>query len=100
VVKYNATAGQRELKPHRDGSLLSFNIALNDLKQYENGGTWFDSMQSALRSDRGHLLSHASGMLHGGAPITAGVRYILVAFVILRNYPQFAVRWYNFVRNS
>jgi hypothetical protein len=29
VVKYEAMGGQTELKPHRDGSVLSFNVALN-----------------------------------------------------------------------
>jgi len=37
VVKYDAAAGQRELKPHRDGSVFSFNLALNPLDQYEGG---------------------------------------------------------------
>jgi len=101
VVKYNATNGQRELKPHRDGSVVSFNIALNSLDDYQDGGTWFDGLgPGSVRSDKGHLLSHASGMLHGGNAITAGVRYILVAFVILQSYPDWAVRWYNHVRNK
>lgn len=99
VVKYNATGGQCELKPHRDGSVLSFNIALNSLSEYEGGGTWFDGIQTSIRSDKGHLLTHASGLLHGGHPITSGVRYILVAFVILRSYPNFASRFYEFVRD-
>ena len=38
VVKYNATGGQTSLSPHRDGSVLSFNIALNDRGEYEGGG--------------------------------------------------------------
>jgi hypothetical protein len=37
VVKYDAAAGQRELRPHRDGSVFSFNLALNPLDQYEGG---------------------------------------------------------------
>jgi hypothetical protein len=37
VVKYDAAEGQRELKPHRDGSVFSFNLALNPLAQYEGG---------------------------------------------------------------
>lgn len=37
MVKYDAAAGQRELKPHRDGAVFSFNLALNSLAQYEGG---------------------------------------------------------------
>ena len=100
VVKYNATAGQKELRPHRDGSVVSFNIALNPLTDYQEGGTWFAGLGDAIRSDKGHLLTHASAQLHGGHAITSGVRYILVAFVILRSYPDWAVRWYKHVRRK
>ena len=106
VVKYNATAGQSFLKPHRDGSVVSFNIALNGLDEYEGGGTWIarlddsaDMSAGNVRSDRGHVLAHASGMLHGGHHITSGVRYILVCFVILKEYANFAVRFYERVRD-
>lgn len=99
VVKYNASGGQIELKPHRDGSVVSFNIALNSLDDYEGGGTWFDRLQTSLRSEKGHILAHASALLHGGHPIQSGVRYILVAFVILRSYPNFASRFYEHVRD-
>jgi len=38
MVKYDAAAaGQRELKPHRHGSVFSLNLALNPLAQYEGG---------------------------------------------------------------
>ena len=53
----------------------------------------------ALRSDRGHVLAHASGMLHGGHPVTEGVRYILVCFVILKDFANFATRFYQKVRD-
>ena len=99
VVKYNATAGQSFLKPHRDGSVVSFNIALNSLDDYEGGGTYVARLDEGVRSDRGHVLCHASGMLHGGHPITSGVRYILVAFVILKEYANFAYRFYERVRD-
>ena len=92
VVKYNATAGQRELKQHRDGSVFSFNVALNDLSEYSGGGTSFRILQrhesnalndksSYIRSKKGHILAHSSALVHGGHPINAGVRYLLVVFV-------------------
>jgi hypothetical protein len=99
VVKYDASGGQTELKPHRDGSVVSFNIALNPSKDFDGGGTWFDSLNDAVRINEGEIVSHASGILHGGHGITRGKRYILVAFVILEGYDSWSMRFYNQVRN-
>ena len=98
IVKYNASGGQTHLSPHRDGSVLSFNIALNPRDDYEGGGTWFDGLERAtgvgnLPIEQGHVCCHASGVLHGGHPITSGVRYILVAFVIVEGYQNWAMRF-------
>jgi len=99
VVKYDAEGGQTELKPHRDGSVLSFNIALNPSNEYEGGGTWFASLNDAIKIQQGEMVSHASALLHGGHGITKGKRYILVAFVILEGYDSWSMRFYNQVRN-
>ena len=93
VVKYDADKGQTHLAKHRDGSVLSFNIALNERFEYEGGGTWFEGLGTSLPIERGHVCCHASGVLHGGHPITSGVRYILVAFVILEGYQNWAMRY-------
>jgi len=89
VVKYNASSGQRELKPHRDGSVFSFNIALNDLSEYEGGGTSFRALGGdelgAIRSPKGHLMAHSSALMHGGHPLVSGTRYILVVFVTMES---------------
>lgn len=99
VVKYDAAGGQKELKPHRDGSVLSFNIALNPASEFEGGGTWFASLDDAIKIEQGHLVSHASALLHGGHGISQGKRYIMVAFVILEGYDSWSMRFYNQVRN-
>lgn len=101
VVKYDADAGQRQLKPHRDGSVVSFNIALNPSDEYEGGGTWFAPLgdDAVIKLEQGTMVSHASGLLHGGHGITRGKRYILVAFVILEDYDSWSMRFYNQVRN-
>ena len=62
------------------GALFSFNLALNDLEEYEGGGTYFRRLEgsggaAALRSPKGHLLAHSSALVHGGHPISSGVRY-------------------------
>jgi hypothetical protein len=76
-------------------------------------GAWFKSTGSAVRSDRGKVLGHASAMLHGargaheglenarilgGAKITSGTRYVLVAFVILETHADFAEKFSLLVR--
>ena len=99
VVKYDADGGQTELKPHRDGSVLSFNIALNSASEFEGGGTWFDSLGGAVKIDRGEVVSHSSSLLHGGHGISRGKRYIMVCFVILEGYDSWSMRFYNQVRN-
>lgn len=99
VVKYDA-AQQRELKPHRDGAVLSFNIALNPASDYAGGGTWFAALDAPVVLPQGHVVSHASGLLHGGQAITEGRRYILVAFCILEGYDSWSMRFYNQVRNA
>eukprot|EP00977_Amphora_coffeiformis_P015454 scaffold4511_cov171-Amphora_coffeaeformis.AAC.20 len=99
VVKYDAAGGQRELKPHRDGSVLSFNIALNPTSEFEGGGTWFASLDQAIKIDQGQIVSHASALLHGGHGISSGKRYILVGFVIVEGYDSWSMRFYNQVRN-
>jgi len=100
IVKYDANGGQTELKPHRDGSVVSFNIALNPAQDFDGGGTWFNSLNDAVRIDEGEIVSHASAILHGGHGITRGKRYILVAFVILEGYDSWSMRFYNSVRNE
>lgn len=98
-MKYDAAGGQSELKPHRDGSVLSFNIALNDSVEYEGGGTWFRSLNDSIRIEKGEVVSHASGILHGGHGISSGRRYIMVCFVILEGYDTWSMRFYNGVRD-
>ena len=100
IVKYDAEGGQSELKPHRDGSVFSFNIALNPATDFEGGGTWFDSLGTSIKIEEGNLVTHASGVLHGGHGITKGKRYIMVGFVILEGYDSWSMRFYNKVRNQ
>ena len=91
IVKYDAEGGQSELKPHRDGSVLSFNIALNPEHEFEGGGTWFNSLNDAVKIDEGQMISHVSGVLHGGNAITSGKRYICCCI---------CMRFYNSVRDK
>ena len=96
---------QASLPLHSDQSILSFTIALNDPSEYEGGGTYFRALDdggsdaSALRSPKGHLLCHSSALMHGGHPISSGVRYILVAFCTVDPaYMPWAARWFDHVK--
>eukprot|EP00927_Polykrikos_kofoidii_P073513 TRINITY_DN6953_c1_g1_i1.p1 TRINITY_DN6953_c1_g1~~TRINITY_DN6953_c1_g1_i1.p1 ORF type:complete len:157 (-),score=27.73 TRINITY_DN6953_c1_g1_i1:214-684(-) len=87
-IRYDASAGgQPGLEPHRDGGLLSFNILISDLASFTGGGTVFYAEESrpdppeTPKSVQGGMLIHAGRMLHGAAPITEGVRIVLVGFL-------------------
>jgi predicted 2-oxoglutarate/Fe(II)-dependent dioxygenase YbiX len=81
VVKYDAADGHVELGMHRDGLLVTANIALNDLDEYEGGGTIVEGLKEPIRLPIGNALLHPGDVKHGGNAITSGVRYALVCFI-------------------
>jgi hypothetical protein len=90
LVKYNASAGQTRLGLHRDAPLLTGVVPLNSLGESQGGGTIIEALRRSsspghqggvLRRPTGHLILHPSTLRHGGAPITSGVRYILVLWL-------------------
>jgi len=85
IVKYNATAGQTGLAVHRDGPGLAITIPLNQLSEYDGGGTFIEALEEGrggvLRRPAGHLILHPASLRHGGATITCGLRYILVVWL-------------------
>ena len=81
LVKYSET-GQDSLELHRDAHLLSFNILLSDPASFDGGGTLVQALGGALQVEqRGDVLLHCGQMMHGGARVTRGTRYIIVGFV-------------------
>ncbi|KAG8458537.1 hypothetical protein KFE25_003072 [Diacronema lutheri] len=86
VVKYNASAGQTELGYHRDGPLVTATCALNCPSEFDGGGTLIEAKDwprspAPIRLARGHALLHPGNVRHGGAPITSGLRFVLVVFM-------------------
>jgi hypothetical protein len=85
VVKYEwDEQGQHQisLPAHRDDSVLSFVIALN--QDYEGGGTVFVDHRPvfvAAPTEVGTLVSFCGVQRHGGRAITQGIRYILAGFL-------------------
>ena len=89
VVRYSAAA-QHHLPTHADQSLLSVTLALNGLDEYEGGGTVFAELRGpgqrqalVAQPGVGHAVAFKGQLQHGGAPVTAGVRYIVAAFLFV-----------------
>ena len=82
VVRYDA-ARQAGLPVHADDSHLSLTIALNELSEYEGGGTSFEEVGVTVRPERGCAVAFPGSLRHGGQCITLGVRYIIAAFLFV-----------------
>ena len=87
-----AQAPSRSQPIHRDASLLTINVALSSLDDYTGGGTYFEALDETLKIDRGHLLCHAGGTMHAGVGIRSGQRWVLVLFVLAKEWDQVARR--------
>lgn len=80
IVKYEY--GKRaSLEPHMDGCLISFNILLNDVSEFDGGGTRFVESGTVVYLQPGECVAHDSKAVHEGLAISRGVRYIVVGFV-------------------
>ena len=81
VVRYDAEGGQRHLPVHTDDSSHSFTVALNDLSDYDGGGTYICSLGKSYRSSIGGAFTFRGDQIqHGGDPVVRGIRYVIVGF--------------------
>ena len=88
-----ANLGQTRSQPiHRDASLVTLNVALSPVTDYEGGGTYIEALDEVLRIDQGHLLSHAGSVMHAGNAISEGERWVFVLFLLGESQPQLARR--------
>jgi hypothetical protein len=81
-------APSRSQPVHRDASLLTLNVVLSDIDSYTGGGTYIEGISDTdtpLRIRQGHVISHASGVMHAGNAIQTGERWVLVLFCIARD---------------
>ena len=92
LIRYSPT-GQDELPMHTDGSTLSFSIALSPPEQYGGGGIDFDLMPSPIITPQGSLVMHPSRLMHRGATVVSGRRYVLVGFVSVGDGAVFTFPW-------
>ncbi len=79
VVKYEDTQ-QSHLKFHTDGSIISFNILLNNNTEFQGGGTYFNDGLT-INPNQGDLIIHSGKIKHAGIPLKDGKRYLLVGFL-------------------
>ena len=82
VIKYEHKPGeQRALPRHIDGSCFSFIVQLNALDEFVGGGTKFAHASHPISVPAGHALLFNGRLLHAGANISSGARYLLAGFV-------------------
>ena len=84
IIKYESV-GQASLELHHDSSEFTILTALND--SFEGGGTWFHNQKLLVKNPVGGIAFHPGNIthLHGGRPVTSGIRYIVVSFCRCEN---------------
>jgi len=82
VVHYDEAQGLTHQQVHRDHSLVTCVVTLNDRSEYTGGGTWMEDLGQALAPPRGHALLQASALRHAGHVIETGQRWVMVLFLI------------------
>lgn len=73
--------GQSKLKMHRDISILSFNVLLNEASDFDGGGTKLFKANKVIEIQKGEVAMHSGRLYHSGREVTRGVRYIMVGFI-------------------
>jgi len=79
IIKYKP-GEQAGLALHHDFSDFTCLTTLNE--DYEGGGTWFYNQRILVKNPIGEMVFHPGSIthLHGGRPVTSGIRYIIVSF--------------------
>ena len=80
LVKYTGK-DHRGVCMHTDSADITLNVALSDPSDFDGGGTYFDEIDKTIMLQQGEMIIHLGSLKHSGVDITAGVRYILVAFM-------------------
>jgi hypothetical protein len=90
MVKYDVTKKERQkLDMHTDKSEWTFLISLSNGcgLDYAGGGTYFECLDSTVHIQRGHALVFPGKLRHCGQRITAGLRFLLVGFLVDKTPP-------------
>ena len=82
LVRYEASTSNHFLPLHYDESTHSCVCSLND--DFAGGGSYVYSLNRSIVPPTGGMVSFLGNRcLHGGSPVTSGVRYILAIFLYL-----------------
>lgn len=82
IINYDADSFELPHTPvHRDSSMITLVIPLAGQHEYTGGGTYIEAIDQSITLDQGCALIHASGLRHGGFPITSGKRWVLAVFL-------------------
>ena len=81
LVRYTPET-QNHLPFHHDSSLFTFNVSIND--DFTDGGLLFKKNNIHIQPKPGHgvLAPGMIGYKHGAKPISSGVRYMIISFVM------------------
>jgi hypothetical protein len=85
MVKYDVTKKERQkLDMHTDKSEWTFLIAISNGAglDYMGGGTYFECLDATVNVQRGHALIFPGRLRHCGQRIMAGLRFLLVGFLV------------------
>lgn len=85
MVKYDGTKKERQkLDMHTDKSEWTFLMSLSNGSglDYSGGGTYFECLDATVHIQRGHALIFPGKLRHCGQRITAGLRFLLVGFLV------------------
>jgi hypothetical protein len=83
IARYHPYA-QYHLALHHDASQITTVVTLNE--DFEGGGTFFPNQNAKLKGKKGDVSIHPGQITHwhGGLPVEAGQRYIIVSFCTLK----------------
>ena len=89
LLKYNASHPRTDV--HIDNGILAMTLAMTPQSQYTGGGTFFEHMgtDNILAMDVGHGTFRPGSVRHGGHRVTDGTRYILGAFLLIEDRPEY-----------
>lgn len=87
LLKYNTSHPRTDV--HIDNGILALTVAMTPQSQYTGGGTFFEHMDGILPMDVGHATLRPGSVRHGGHRVTGGTRYILGAFLLIEDRPEF-----------